>query len=147
MRSIETLRDNLSVPFGIAILPGYDAALPPAIPALLSSRRAGALRLLAVDYALLPPRPGGAPAGMVPLGDPLAGVSLYRLARPLPRVFLGFRAERLPAAEAREQLLDEDVVAGRRILLERRRDARRARGGPGALRDRALHDHARDRPL
>lgn len=118
MRSIETLRDNLSVPFGIAILPGYDAALSPVLVSLLGRPRIAILNLLAVDYVLAPARPDVAPAGLLPMGDPLAGVRLYRLARPLPRVFLGFRAAGFSPPEAREQLLDDEVVNGRRILLE-----------------------------
>lgn len=120
MRSIETLRDNLSVPFGIAILPGYDAVLPPALASLLERPQTGILSLLAVNYALVPAVPDVAvvPVGLLPLGDPLAGVGLYRIAQPLPRVFLGFRAERLSPSEARERLLDDDVLGGRRILVE-----------------------------
>lgn len=119
LRSIETLRDNVSVPFGIAILPGYEAALPPAITSLLGSRQTNVLRLFAVDYALLPAGPGAGapPAGLLPLADPLPGVRLYRLAQALPRVFLNFRAEILPAAGARELLLDDAVAGGRRVLL------------------------------
>jgi hypothetical protein len=43
---------------------------------------------------------------------------LFGVAHRLPRVFLSFHAERLPAAQLQARLLDEDVVAGRETLLE-----------------------------
>ena len=149
LRSIETLRDNVSVPFGIAILPGYEAALPPAIAALLGRRQTNVLRLFAVDYALLPagPDPAAAPAGLLPLADPLAGVRLYRIARTLPRVFLGFRAETLPAAEARNHLLDDAVADGRRVLLAGGTPLDGPESDPVPCAIERILDNARGRPL
>ena len=117
--TFNTLRDDISVPFGIAILPGYEVALPPALGSLLGHGRRELLRLLSVDYALLSDRGGSAPPpGLRALASPVPGVRLFSVAGGLPRAFLGFRAERLPANQIPSRLLDDDVTAGREILLD-----------------------------
>jgi hypothetical protein len=118
--TFETLRDNISVPFGIGILPGYEAALPPAVGNLLGLGRRDVLRLLSVDYALLSDRGGDSapPPGMRALSSAIPGARLFGVTPRLPRVFLSFRAERVPANQLRTRLLDEDVTAGREILLD-----------------------------
>jgi hypothetical protein len=117
---IETLRENLGVPFGVAALPGYGVALAPAQTEILGSGRLDALRLLAVDWALLSSPAGKTPPpdGLRPLLAPLPDVRLYRVDQALPRVYLAFSAKRMAAAEQRRHLLDPDVVAGTTVLLE-----------------------------
>ena len=116
----ETLRDNVSVPLGIAILPGYEVAAPPALGRLLRSGRRQALRLLGVDYALLSDRgdDSAPPVGLRTLASPVPGVRLFSVAARLPRVFLSFHAVRLPAGQLQYHLLDEDVLTGREILVD-----------------------------
>jgi hypothetical protein len=118
----ETLRDNLSVPLGIAILPGYGVAIPPALGDLLAQGRLDALRLLAVDYALLSVKDDGAPVppGLALHRAPLPGVRLYEIEHRLPRVFVALHAQKLDAAELAQHLLDPDVVAGKTVLLDTR---------------------------
>jgi len=118
--TLQTLRDNVSVPLEIAILPGYEVATPPAVGRLLARGRREVLGLLGVDYALLSDRGSDSaqPPGLRTLWSPIPGVRLFGVAHRLPRVFLSFHAERLPAAQLQARLLDEDVVAGRETLLE-----------------------------
>lgn len=116
--TFNTLRDNISVPFGIAILPGYEVAAPPALGRLLGHGRRELLRLLSIDYALLSDRGGAPPPGLRALASPVPGVRLFGVAGGLPRAFLSFHAERLPANQIQSRLLDEDVTAGREILLD-----------------------------
>jgi hypothetical protein len=118
--TLQTLRDNISVPLGIAILPGYEVAVPPALGRLLGRGHREVLRLLSVDYALLSDRGSDSapPPGLRTLWSPLPGVRLFGVAAGLPRVFLSFHAERLPANQLQSHLLDEDVVAGREILVD-----------------------------
>lgn len=111
----ETLRDNLSVPFGIAILPGYGVANAPAVTALLGQGRLDALRLLAADFALL--TTSTPPPGSFEIPGAPPGSHLYRLARTLPRVFVAYHARQVPASEMNRQLLEPEVVSGNRVLL------------------------------
>jgi hypothetical protein len=118
--TLETMRDNISVPFGIVILPGYGVATPPALPALLERGRLDALRLLGTEYALLSaPQVGQAvPEGLALVSTALPGVRLSRVERALPRVFVSFAAKRLRSTEISHHLLDAEVVAGRVVLLD-----------------------------
>jgi hypothetical protein len=118
----ETLRDNLSVPFGIAVLPGYGVATSPALTALLERGRVDALRLLATDYALLsaPKAEGAVADGLSLLSASIPGVRVYRVARALPRVFVTFAAQPLPEDQLAARLLDPEVVAGKLALLDQR---------------------------
>lgn len=120
--TLETLHENLGVPFGVANLPGYGVAIPAALPALLDRGRLDALRLLAVDYALLSaPRAGAAaPEGLSLVSSRIPGVRLYRVERALPRVFAAFAVERRPIREIADHLLDPGVVAGTTVLLDDR---------------------------
>jgi hypothetical protein len=118
----ETLRDNLSVPLGIAILPGYGVAIPPVLGDILALGRLDALRLLAVDYALLSVKDDDAPVpkGLLLRSIPLPGVRLYEIEHRLPRVFVALHAQKLDATELGRHLLDPDVVAGKTVLLDAR---------------------------
>ena len=148
-RSIETLIPNTVTTYGIASLPGYDAAIPTFLGLLWSygeSRRQTVLRLLGVGYAVLPidnPRdPVEHRTGLVPLMDPLPGSRLYRVPDVLPRVYLVGQdaAAVVPDEEAVRHLLDDDVVAGRKVLLAPTPAAGplRAGGGHQAAGDCAL---------
>jgi hypothetical protein len=116
----ETLRDNLSVPLGVDILPGYGVAIPPRFTALLGQGRLDALRLSAVDFALLsaPADSAPVPEGLALLSRPVPGVRLYQLERALPRVFVAFHGTKFSSPELTRHLLDSDVVAGKTILLD-----------------------------
>ncbi len=118
--ALDTLRDDISVPFGIAILPGYEVAVPPALGGLLSRGRREVLGLLSIDYALLSERGSDStpPPGLRALASSVSGVRLFGVAGSLPRVFLSFRAERLSANQLQSRLLEEDVTTGRVILLD-----------------------------
>jgi hypothetical protein len=120
--TLETMRDNLSVPLGIAILPGYGVAIPPALPALLAQGRVDALRVLGTEYLLLSSPKGDAklPDGLTLVSTALPGVRLYRVERVLPRVFVTFAARRRPTAELAGHILDPEVVAGKAVLLDER---------------------------
>jgi hypothetical protein len=80
-----------------------------------------ALRLFAVDYAVLPvrdPRPQtDQRAGLQPLSDPLPGARLYRVTGSLPRVFLASHAEVVPDEVALSRLFEPAVVAGESAWL------------------------------
>jgi hypothetical protein len=124
LHSMQTLIPNVVTTFGIATLPGYDAALPQLLPQLWQSGQKvgqGVLRLLGVDYAVLPiddPRdPVEHRRGLQPLMDPLPGARLYRVPSPLPRVYLAGRADALDDEAALAQLFEPDVVEGARVLV------------------------------
>jgi hypothetical protein len=99
---MQVLVENASNTFGIALVPGYDAALPSAaMTAWAAGGRhgPGGLRLFAVPYAVFPepgaPRTRGWQA-LEPVMDPAPGARLYRLRDPLPRLYLAGRAELRP---------------------------------------------------
>ena len=101
-RAMQVLVENASNTFGIALVPGYDAALPSAaMTAWAAGGRhgPGGLRLFAVPYAVFPepgaPRARGWQA-LEPVMDPAPGARLYRLRDPLPRLYLAGRAELRP---------------------------------------------------
>jgi hypothetical protein len=125
-RSVQTLVPNTLTTFGLASLPGYDAAIPSVLRLLWvqgEARGPDVLRLLGVGYAVLPiddPRdPVEHRPDLVPLMDPLPGSRLYRVPGTLPRVYLVARqqTEVLADEDAFPRVLDADVVAGRRVLL------------------------------
>ena len=117
-----TLRDNLSVPLGVAILPGYGVAIPPTLTGLLEQGRLDTLRLLATPFALLssPATSAPIPDGMSLMSTPIAGVRLYKVEHALPRVFVAFKSEEHSASEILRHLLDRAVVTGTTVLLEQR---------------------------
>ncbi len=103
MRAMQVLVENASNSFGIALVPGYDAALPSAaMNAWAAGLRhgPGAMRLFAVPYAVFPepgaPRSRPWQQALVPVMDPAPGARLYRLRDPLPRLYLTGRAELRP---------------------------------------------------
>jgi hypothetical protein len=123
-RLLQTLVNNTANAWGIATVPGYDAATPsPLMRAWAAGQadRLAALRLFSVDYALLPVSDPNAPvaerAGLYPLLDPIPGARLYRVTDSLPRVFLATHAEIVPDDVALSRLFEPTVVAGESVWL------------------------------
>jgi hypothetical protein len=118
----QSLRDNLGVPLGVDILPGYGVAIPPALTQVLGRGRLDALRLLSVDFALLsaPAATTPVPKGLVLMESPLPGVRLYKIEHSLPRAFVASRATKYPDSELARHLLDAEVVTGATVLLDDR---------------------------
>jgi hypothetical protein len=121
---LQTFITNTANTWGIATLPGYDAAIPAALDRIWKSGlQAGqsVLRLLGTRYALLPVDdlrdPREKRTGIEPMLDPLPGTRLYRVPATLPRVFLVGRAEMADDAAALRRILDPDVIAGRTAWL------------------------------
>jgi Predicted membrane protein len=116
---LQTFITNTANNWGIATLPGYDAAIPAAFDRIWKSGlHAGqsVLRLLGARYVLLPvddPRdPKEKRTGIEPMLDPLPGTRLYRVPRTLPRVFLVGRAPVADDATVLRRILEPAVIAG-----------------------------------
>ena len=123
-REMETLITNTNVPFGIAGLPGYDAAIFTREGQLWQAGQNAAqslLRLVGVNYVILgvenPNDPAARVAGLVPLLDPLPGARLFRVEDPLPRVFLAGRSEIVSDAQVLRRVFDREIVSGEMALL------------------------------
>jgi hypothetical protein len=116
---VGTLVDNQASSFGIAGLPGYDAATPSTLSSLwLWGKRdgLGLLRLASVAYVVLPSSTPDRP-GLQPMLDPVPGARLYRVAGALPRVYLAQPAAILSDALALQAVFAPDVIAGKRAIL------------------------------
>jgi hypothetical protein len=109
-----TLRPKLNVPWGVAVVNGYDAAISTEVNTLSESGRVAALRLLSVDAALLSsPTP---PPATRPIPSPVGGAALYALTRPLPRAFVAHAARAdVPARPL--PLDDESLLTGAVVTL------------------------------
>jgi hypothetical protein len=105
------LRAKTNLGSGVAVLPGYDVAIPPETEALSALTRVAALRLLSVDAALLR---GECPAGLTRVARP-EGLSLCAVNAPMPRAFVAHAATDRGAERA--SLLAEDVVTARSVVL------------------------------
>ena len=121
-RLLQTLVPNTANAWGIAMVPGYDAAIPRRLEGAWiagQADRLAALRLLGVDYAVLPVRNPRVPGDqrLEALTDPLPGARLYRVPRSLPRVFLTAHAEIVPDSIALTRLYEPAVVAGESVWL------------------------------
>jgi hypothetical protein len=122
-RLLATLITNTVNAWGIATLPGYDAAIPSLVDQVWSAGLdvgPSALRLLGASYVVLPVEDPAAPddrVGFAPLADPLPGARLYRVQNALPRVFWAARAEVASDKEALARLYQPDVVGGATVLL------------------------------
>ncbi len=101
---------------GVAVVPGYDAAIAEEVDRLGYSGRLGAVRLLAADLALAasPTLPG-----MTHVATPRPGVHLHRVDAPLPRAFVAHAAVEDPEGARLWHLLDEPVLTGAQIALRR----------------------------
>jgi hypothetical protein len=132
-RLLATLITNTANAWGIATLPGYDAAVPRVIDDVWKAGLSvgqSALRLLGASYTILPvsePKvlgsagrsvpPADERPGLDPVMDPLPGARLYRVPRTLPRVYWARHAEILPDAQALARLYEPDVVMGNSVWL------------------------------
>jgi hypothetical protein len=137
-RLLQTLVTNTANPWGIAMMPGYDAAIPRRLLSAWAASQAdrlAALRLFSVDYAVLPVRDPRAPTdprtGVQPLSDLVPGARLYRVTDSLPRVFLAAHAEVLPDSTALARLYEPAVVAGESVWLAPDANARALPAPPG----------------
>jgi hypothetical protein len=125
LRLLATLTPNTANVWGVATLPGYDAAVPQRLNDLWeegrgnSARRLSVLRLFGADYVVLPDRGDGSGtiAGVEPFADPLLGARLYRVKDSLPTVFVVGRGEGVSDHEGMARILDPTVVAGEMALL------------------------------
>jgi hypothetical protein len=114
---LQTFITNTANIWGIATLPGYDAAIPAALGSIWESGLAkgqSVLRLLGARYVLLPvdDSQDSKRTGIEPMLDPLPGARLYRVPGTLPRVFLVGQAQVADDALAMRRILDPAVVAG-----------------------------------
>jgi hypothetical protein len=119
-----TLTPNLSSVFGIATVPGYDAATLGTLNAFWEEGlefRATLLRLLAVEYALLPVKdPTIADqrgAAYEAIMDPLPGTRLYRVKDPLPRAYMAWATTVVSDKEALLRLFTPEVADGKLALV------------------------------
>ena len=124
LRLTRTLVTNTANAWGIATLPGYDAAIPALADRVWEAGLAvgqSALRLLGADYAILPVDDPAAAKndrpGLQPLADPLPGSRLYRVPDALPRVFLARHAQVLSDDEALRRIYEAEIVAGTSVWL------------------------------
>jgi hypothetical protein len=119
---LQTFITNTANNWGIATLPGYDAAIPAALDRIWKfGLREGqsVLRLLGARYALLPVEDplDSKRSGIEPMLDPLPGTRLYRVPGALPRVFLVGQAQVADDATVLRRILDPGVIAGRMAWL------------------------------
>jgi hypothetical protein len=119
---LQTFITNTANIWGIATLPGYDAAIPTALDRIWKSglgEGQSVLRLLGARYALLPvdDSQDSKRTGIEPMLDPLPGTRVYRVTGTLPRVFLVGQAQVADDAVALRGILDPAVVAGRTAWL------------------------------
>ena len=115
---VRTLVENHPSVFGIASVPGYDAALPSSLASLWTSgQREGValFRLLGVNYLVLPATRKELP-GLVPMLDLVPGARLYRVADPLPRVYLAQPTSVAPDNIAATVVFAPEVAAGKRAV-------------------------------
>lgn len=124
MRLLATLIPSTVNVWGIATLPGYDAAIPAHMDRLWARGnldRLASLRLLGTDYAVLPVDdvrdPTDHRAGMRPLVDPVPGSRVYRVDGSLPRVYLAGQSLTLSDDETLRRLFEPAVVAGETAWL------------------------------
>ena len=119
---LQTFITNTANIWGIATLPGYDAAIPATLDRIWKSglgRGQAVLRLLGARYALLPvdDSQDSKRSGIEPMLDPLPGARLYRVPGTLPRVFLVGQAQVADDAVALRGIFDPAVIAGRKAWL------------------------------
>jgi hypothetical protein len=116
-----TLIDNHVTSFGIANVPGYDAATPNSLRMLwFAGKPLDVLRLTGVEYLVagVVGADQPVPPGFVKISDPVPGVRVLRLTDTLPRVYLVGEATPMPDAQARRALFEPDVLAGRRVIVD-----------------------------
>jgi len=147
LRLLATLVPNTLNVWGVASLPGYDAAIPARLNHLWNAgwkdpaTRLATLRLLGIDYVVAPVRdsPESMP-GLQQVAEPLPGAGLYRVTQSLPAVFLAGRGEPLGDKESLARLFDPAVAAGNLALLAPEGAA--LAGGAGRAGSCELTSHA-----
>ncbi len=136
-RLMRTLVPASANAWGVAMVPGYEAALPSIFTRAWRAGQAdrlAALRLAGVEYAVLPVRDPRQPSqrpGLQPMLDPLPGARLFRVTQTLPRVFLSGHAEVLPDAQVGARLYEPVVVEGSTVWLAPDPQAHALAGAPG----------------
>jgi hypothetical protein len=116
---VGTLIDNHAGSFGIATVPGYDAALPATLSSLWRSGRAAGLdlfRLTGVEYVIFPSSIEDRP-GLRAMMDPVLGGRLFYVDGVLPRVYLAQAAAVLPDFLAQRSVFAPEVLAGKQVIL------------------------------
>jgi hypothetical protein len=138
LRLLATLIPSTVNVWGIATLPGYDAAIPASMNRLWDEgkgARLASLRLLSADYAVLPVGDvhdaAKHHAGIRPLSDPVPGARIYRVAESLPRVFLAGQTWILSDDETLRHLFDPAVVAGETACIAADAQAKSLADQPG----------------
>jgi len=151
-RLVETLVTNTVNAWGIATLPGYDAAIPAAVSDVWDRGMAvgqSALRLFGADFVILPvadPRAAKDDRpGLVPVFDPLPGSRLYRVPDALSRVFLARHSEVLDDAQALARIYEPDIVAGASVWLAPDGQARALARPPGRAGACSLESYGKGR--
>ena len=119
---LQTFITNTANNWGIATLPGYDAAIPATLDRIWKfglQEGQSVLRLLGARYALLPVEDplDDKRSGIEPMLAPLPGTRLYRVPGTLPRVFLVGQAPVVDDTVALRRILDPAVIAGRTAWL------------------------------
>jgi hypothetical protein len=124
LRSMHTLIANAVTTFGVATLPGYDAAIPSLIPELWISGQKmgqGVLRLLGIGYVVLPIEDPGdrveRRTGIEPMLDPMPGARLYRVPQALPRVYVAGRSQAVSDQEGLVRLFEPEGGEGKTALV------------------------------
>jgi hypothetical protein len=151
-RLVNTLITNTVNAWGIATLPGYDAAIPALFDRVWDKGLdvgQSALRLLGADYAVLPVANPADPhsdrPGLEPILDPLPGARMYRVPGALPRVFLARHAEVLSDENALARIYEHETVAGESVWLAPDGEARPLPAPPGRAGECRLESYENSR--
>ena len=150
LRLLGTSIPNTVNAWGIATLPGYDAAIPARMSQLWDrgrTDRLAALRLLGADYVVLPvgdPSAAGERLdGLEPLADPVPGARIFRVTGSLPPVFLAGRGEALADDEALRRMFEPQVIAGEVAWLAPQANALPGQPGPAGTCALTSYTHRR----
>jgi hypothetical protein len=135
--------------WGIATIPGYDAAIPAQLNELWErgqQNRLATLQLLGASYAVLPANVSlhdeRSKADLHPLFDPAPGARLFRIDRGLPPVYVVSHAEPLPDTQTLNRIFEPSVLAGEAAWLAP--DATAIVGGDGKAGTCALDAYVAD---
>lgn len=110
--------------WGIATLPGYDAAIPAQLSQIWDrgrQNRIAALQLLSADYVVVPANASfsdeHAKANLEPLFDPLPTIRVYRVGHRLAPVYLVGHAEPSTDEQALNRIFEPSIVSGESAWL------------------------------
>jgi len=136
--------------WGIATIPGYDAAIPAQLNELWErgqQNRLATLQLLGASYAVLPAtvslHDARSKADLHPLFDPIPGARLFRIDHSLPPVYVVSQAEPLPDPQTLSRLFEPSVLAAETAWLAP--DATALAGGSGKAGSCTLEVYAATR--